>query len=295
MLHAPGFPRSHVESLRLLLLVDDEPGLPGASLVVEHGFSCWVETDSGRVLFDAGQGRAVVANAEQLAVRLEDADAVVLSHGHYDHTGGLALLPGQLPIRRVVAHPDFDTSHRGRSAGRDRDIGIPEAAALALLRTNVQRRREPSEVIPGVWATGEIPRVTDEGPGGAFFRDALGHDPDPIVDDQALLVRHITGLVLLLGCAHAGVVNSLRYARALFPGEPLIGVVGGMHLRHATSRRIERTAAELAAGSTGIVAPAHCTGDEARRRLMNRMPHRYCHVGVGSSLELDRNGDWRTS
>lgn len=279
-----------MDHLRLRLLVDDEPR--GAGLSVEHGFACWVSTEAGALLFDTGAGGALLANAERLGVELSTARAIVLSHGHYDHTGGLAALLGRLTSPRVIAHPDFDGPHRSRSTGVDRDIGVPEAARRALAGARVERVRAPTELLPGVWATGEIPRTTGEDVGGPFFLDQEGQRPDPLLDDQALLLRHRAGLVVLLGCAHAGLSNTLRYARRLFPGTPLLGVVGGMHLRSASAERLEAVAEELAALEVGLVAPAHCSGDEAKRRLAHRFGERYRAVVVGSTLQLGPEGQW---
>jgi len=270
--------------------VDDEPGAPG--LLTEHGFACWVETDRGAVLFDTGLGDALLPNALTLGVDPSRADAVVLSHGHHDHTGGLARLSQLFPLPRVLAHPAFDGPHRSRSTGADRDIGGPEPSRRALAGATGERRREPTAVVPGVWVTGEIPRVTGEDVGGAFFLDADGRSPDPLLDDQALIVRHRAGLVLVLGCAHAGVLNTIRHGRRLFPGVPVVGVVGGMHLARASADRLEATTRELAALDGALVAPAHCTGAGARRALHAALAGRYHHAVVGTELRLGADGAW---
>ena len=283
-------PGAAVERVSLHVVVDDAPGAPG--LVSEHGFSCWVATEHGAILFDTGLGHALLGNARRLGLSLGDARALVLSHGHYDHTGGLAPLLLEVPIPRVVAHPAFDGPHRSRSTGADRDAGVPDAGRLALASVVVERSREPTEVVPGVWATGEIPRSTDEDVGGPFFTDRGGRFPDPLLDDQALVVRHQAGLVILLGCAHAGVRNTLRHARRLFPGVPIRGVLGGMHLHSASPARLEATLGELAAGDA-LVGPAHCTGEHAKAVLQAGLGSRFCRVVVGSILELGRDGDFR--
>jgi len=282
-----------VERVSLRILVDDEPGAPG--LLTEHGFACWVETDRGAVLFDTGLGDALLPNALALGVDPSRADALVLSHGHHDHTGGLARLAELFPVPRVVAHPAFDGPHRSRSTGADRDIGIPEPSRRALAGATVERRREPAAVLPGVWVTGEIPRVTGEDVGGAFFLDADGRSPDPLLDDQALIVRHRAGLVFVLGCAHAGVLNTIRHGRRLFPGVPVVGIVGGMHLSRASAARLDSTTRELAALDGALVAPAHCTGLGARRALHAALGERYHHAVVGTGLRLGADGGWDAS
>ena len=281
-----------VRDVRLRVLIDDEPGAPG--LLVEHGFALWVETELGRVLFDTGHTGAFVANAQRLGVELTGADVVVLSHGHYDHTGGLTQLLDVLPQVRIVAHPSFDGAHRARSTGEDRDVGVPPEARRALQRACLERHAIPVEVSPAVWTTGEIPRTTDEDVGGAFFSDEAGHVPDPLLDDQALIVRHRAGLVVILGCAHAGVVNTLRQVRQLFPLERVAGVVGGMHLRHASPSRVEATLSELRAEQAALIAPAHCTGQSAQAALVEAVGSRYRRLVVGSGLRLDDTGQWHS-
>ncbi len=284
---------SQVRFLSLRLLVDDEPGAPG--LATEHGFACWVETDQGAVLLDTGLADALLRNALALGLDLTRADALVLSHGHYDHTGGLARLAQLLPVPRVVAHPAFDGPHRSRSTGVDRDVGVPEAARSVLARVALERRREPTEVSPGVWATGEIPRVTGEDVGGPFFLDGDGRCPDPLLDDQALIVRHRAGLVFVLGCAHAGVLNTIRYGRHLFPDVPVAGVVGGMHLAAASADRLAATVRELVALDGALIAPAHCSGAGAKRVLHAALGGRYHRATVGAELRLDTAGGWERS
>ncbi|MBN2194937.1 MAG: MBL fold metallo-hydrolase [Polyangiaceae bacterium] len=282
---------SMVERLSLRVLVDDAPGEAG--LLTEHGFACWVSTDQGAVLFDTGVGGALLPNAARLGVDLGRADALVLSHGHYDHTGGIAPFLAQRRVPLVLAHPAFDGPHYSRSSGDDREVGLPDSARLALAGSALERRSEPSEPLPGLWATGEIPRLTDEDVGGPFFADREGVSPDPLLDDQALIVRHRSGLVILLGCAHSGVINTVRYARRLFPGEAVRAVIGGMHLRNAPSVRIDATLAELIALDEALVGPAHCTGEHPQRALRAGLGGRYRRVVVGSVLELGPAGEWR--
>lgn len=279
-----------LESLALALLVDNERGVTG--LRVEHGFACWIGTEHGALLFDTGAGGVLVDNARHLGVDLASVSVLVLSHGHYDHTGGVAALVERAGSVRVVAHPAFDGPHRSRSTGTDRDIGLPASARSALDRVAVERRREPLEVLPGVWTTGEIRRVTGEDAGSRLFADPEGLEPDPVPDDQALVLRHRTGLVVVFGCAHAGVQNTLLHVRGMFPGVPVRGVVGGMHLEHAPAGRVEATLAALDELGDALVAPAHCTGVAARRRIQAGLGDRFREVVVGSRLELCPDGAW---
>jgi 7,8-dihydropterin-6-yl-methyl-4-(beta-D-ribofuranosyl)aminobenzene 5'-phosphate synthase len=146
-----------------------------------------------------------------------------------------------------------------------------------------------TEVMPGVFLTGEIPRETDfEDVGGPFVLDEAGMRPDPILDDQALYFDSPEGLVVLLGCAHAGVVNTVCHVRRLVPNRPVHAVFGGMHLLAATPERIARTLDALRAWGLQRLGPAHCTGVAASARLWTEFPQACTACAVGSRFMFQR-------
>lgn len=258
----------------------------GPRLLGEHGLAFWIELDGRHVLFDTGQGNVLTANAYWLGVSLAEVDAIVISHGHYDHTGALAdALRGDRP-KTVFAHPSaLEAKYARNRDGSSREIGIPFPCFQAVRRKAAQviDTRSPATVIGGLTVTGPIPRVNDfEETGGPFFIDQACRKADPLDDDQAVFFETSEGTVVLVGCAHAGVINTLRYVDQLTDGRPIHAVIGGLHLVQASPERIGRTVEELRRLHVRRVAPAHCTGTAAVAALWQGLPGRCvdCHVGT---------------
>jgi 7,8-dihydropterin-6-yl-methyl-4-(beta-D-ribofuranosyl)aminobenzene 5'-phosphate synthase len=210
---------------------------------------------------------------------------IVLSHGHYDHTGGLLAVWDVAPQARLLLHPAAILS----KYVRDRDssaryIGMP-LACIDAVHSRLDRvvwTDHPVEIAPGVFVTGPIPRTTTgEDTGGPFFQDAACQVADPLMDDQAIYIRTSQGLVVLLGCAHAGVVNTLNWIEHLEPGVPVNTLIGGMHLGQASPDRLSSTLECLRCKSVAHLHPAHCTGWRASMALAQAFPNacKPCSVG----------------
>ena len=272
--------------MRIVVLADNTARTRG--LLGEHGLSLWVERGGHCVVFDTGQGLALGQNAEALGVLLSRADAVVLSHGHYDHTGGLALLLQGRRHLPVYAQPEAMSPRYSRRDGETHEIGMPAAARQALVRWGAFRSSKvPLPVCGGVRLTGSIPRLTDlEEEAGTFFLDGEGREPDPLVDDQAAFVETRAGTVVLVGCAHAGVVNTLLRVESL-TNAPIHAVIGGMHLARAGPERIAATVAALAERHVTRVVPCHCTGLAATAALAGELGPRCTPGHAGLVLELE--------
>jgi 7,8-dihydropterin-6-yl-methyl-4-(beta-D-ribofuranosyl)aminobenzene 5'-phosphate synthase len=259
-------------------------------LIAEHGLAVWIECDAGRILFDTGQGRALAHNAERLGVDLSTADAIALSHGHYDHTGGLPTALAAAPGATVYAHPAArGTKFAWSPTSPPRAIGVPGASAEALSANKGRfiETRGPTELFGGLRLTGEVPRTTEfEDGGGPFALDEACAVPDPMLDDQALFFPSTEGIVLILGCAHAGVVNTMRYVAELMGDERLHCVMGGMHLVGASDERIAKTMDAFRAFDVGRIGPAHCTGERAVARFHREFPERVFACPAGSRFEF---------
>ena len=278
------------DRVRITVLVENNAR--GAGILGEHGLAVWIETGGHRLLFDTGQGMALEPNAERIGIDLASADAIVLSHGHYDHVGGLEWVLGQAPDAELHLHPQATEAKFSGSAGarRAHRVTIPfvEREEFAVPGRRVVTTREAHEVVPGVWATGEIPRTTDfEDTGGPFFLDEAMTRPDPLLDDQALFIPSPDGLIVIFGCAHAGVVNTLRHIEELVGKDrPVRLLLGGLHLLQASARRMDETITELAAREPERMVFCHCTGSQAVCRLEREFPGACLNGHAGMVLEI---------
>jgi 7,8-dihydropterin-6-yl-methyl-4-(beta-D-ribofuranosyl)aminobenzene 5'-phosphate synthase len=274
-----------LNSVRITTLVDNNSA--GDGMLSEHGLSFFIQSGSASVLFDTGQGRAIGPNARKLGLDPASADAVVLSHGHYDHTGGLeeVLSAGTRPA--LHAHPAaFEPKFARDPGGKSRVIGMPAAVKTLAQLSDINYTTWPVEVCASVRLTGPIPRETEfEDTGGPFFLDAECACPDRLVDDQAVFIETDRGTVVVLGCAHSGLINTLQYVRRLTSDRPILAVIGGMHLGSASKARLDRTVDELREIGVGQIGPCHCTGDAAAARFREEFPEGSIECRAGTVIE----------
>jgi 7,8-dihydropterin-6-yl-methyl-4-(beta-D-ribofuranosyl)aminobenzene 5'-phosphate synthase len=262
----------------------------------EWGLSLLLCAGAQRILLDTGAGHVLRGNARALKVDLSDIDALVLSHGHYDHTGGIgALLPSRDRLR-VFVHPSaFATSYWKRRGTVETWRMTPARAELAAQVRDIVDTTMPTFVTPAVLVTGEIPRETDFEDTGltkeAFLDEAMAI-PDPIVDDQAVVFRVPQGVVVLLGCGHSGLVNTLQRVRALLGVDRIHAVMGGSHLIAASPARLERTIAELEAVGIERLLLSHCTGTEAFARLAQAFPGKCSWPRAGTVVTFGTPSSW---
>jgi 7,8-dihydropterin-6-yl-methyl-4-(beta-D-ribofuranosyl)aminobenzene 5'-phosphate synthase len=277
-----------IRSLSITAIVENTAGT--FDLLGEWGLSLWIEADQHHIVYDAGQGRSLRENAQRLGIDLSAAQALVLSHGHSDHSGGIAELIASGFRGRLYAHPAALTPKFQReknSLVREKGLSASCQQALRSHSVEVINTSAATEIAPGIVVSGAIPRNTDfETTGNSYFLDQACTRQDSLVDDQALFIESAEGWVVITGCGHSGMINTLAYARHLTGSPRIFAVVGGMHLLHASKERIRRTAEEMHRSGVRLLAPGHCTGSEATAYLQNHFPADVKVLQAGTTIRF---------
>ncbi len=274
-------------SVTITVLADNIAG-PGP-VQGEWGLSLFLQTDGQRILFDAGSGQVLLGNARALEVDLARANAIVVSHFHLDHTRGLEqalAATGRVPL---YIHPDALLTRYWKEEGGVESMRLPFTRDQLTARVSkLVETRKATPIADGIWVTGQIPRVTDFEDTGIpnVFMDEQARVPDAILDDQALFFRVPEGVVIVLGCGHAGVVNTIRYVSELLGEERVYAVIGGTHLIAASPERMSRTIEALRRYDVQKIMLSHCTGLEAYARLTTAFPGRCSWPATSTRIQL---------
>ena len=276
-------------NLTATLLVDDK--IISSQLIPEHGLSWLLNFGTNQYLFDTGQGAALSMNAAALNVLLAEVNAVILSHGHYDHSGGLRCVIDVNQSVRVYSHPKVAIPRFSlREDGRKHQIGMPFGiqSCLSDMRQRWIRTSDPTVIDDMLWMTGSIRRnCAFEMPDVSLFTDEIGSNVDAFEDDQAVFVETSRGSIVFLGCCHAGVCNTLTAARNLTRDKPIFAVLGGFPLSRAESSRIEQTIKAMRSLGVQNVAPRHCTGDTAKDSMRQAFGSGFRHCAAGEIFIFD--------
>jgi 7,8-dihydropterin-6-yl-methyl-4-(beta-D-ribofuranosyl)aminobenzene 5'-phosphate synthase len=277
----------HPSSISIHLLVENHAYRN--DLGAEHGLSFYIQDGGEQVLFDTGQSGLFAANAAAMGLDIKRVTKVVLSHGHYDHSGGLKDLCELTPAVQIFAHPE---ASRVRFSIKDpqhpKSIGMPEASREWFEKKGFTPTDTTTSITANLNASGSIPRCHEiEDTGGPFYLDESGTIPDPISDDQALWFVAAEGLVILLGCAHAGVVNTVEQIQLASGVDRVHALIGGFHLLNANEQRLDFTFQYLHEIKPRILAAGHCTGALVVERLRLEFSDAFVPSGAGSIFRFD--------
>jgi len=275
--------------LRITTLSENTAGT--VDLLAEWGLSILIETGKENILFDTGQTITASYNTDSLEIDLKRIDKIVLSHGHHDHTGGLRQILRQMGKEvEVIAHPDMWTNkYRRRKGKKDKYIGIPfQRQELESLGANFTLTTKPVKVTDNIMTSGEVPMVTDYETidSALLVKGDGGWQPDKLLDDLALIINSDLGLIVILGCAHRGMVNTLYHAQQLTGVKTIHSVLGGAHLISASKERIRLTIAALKELGVQKLGLCHCTSLPVISLLAHEFGDKFFFNNAGTIFEI---------
>jgi 7,8-dihydropterin-6-yl-methyl-4-(beta-D-ribofuranosyl)aminobenzene 5'-phosphate synthase len=259
----------------------------------EHGVSFLIETPAGRLLFDTGQsGEVLVHNAVKMGIHLDQCRALAISHAHNDHTGGLErFLELAKPGIPLYANPDLFQERFSIKGDRTRSIGLMLSPAELSRAVALRLSESPAEILPGVWTTGEISGRSElEGRSKHHFIRKDGEwQPDPYRDDLSLVLEGRDGLVVVCGCCHAGLLNTLAHVRRNFQKD-ILAILGGLHLANASPENLEyviRVLKKEFCEKIPNIYSNHCTGERAILALARAFGEQVQPYPAGTVLNFD--------
>ncbi len=273
--------------IRVHILADNTVRKRG--MIAEHGLSLWIEKDEKKILFDTGQSSVFYHNSKIIGINLEETDSIVISHGHYDHCGGLQYLPCRGKAPPIYVHPDAFIkkyiSHSNQIIGAGLPFKIDD---YKWLKNALVYTRQPLWIEKEILVSGEIPcsNTFEEVPENLYIEHEGEIINDMMLDEQMLIVEDNGEIAVFLGCSHPGIINSVKYAQNLIPDKRIKLLVAGMHLQNVSPIRLQMTIQHLMDINIKKIVPLHCTGFDAMCEMKRFLGKRCAILSVGDSIEV---------
>ena len=278
--------------LKLTILCENT-AIPSLGILGEHGFAVLIENEENSFLFDTGQGHSIIHNAFCLEKDLRKVKRIFLSHGHYDHTGGLEKVLNITEKIDIYAHPDIFSERIAvlKRGGKkiEKNVGMPESKEVyEALGARFVFNKTFTDVEPDMYLTGEVPRLTtfEKADKRLMIKKDGRLVPDPLNDDQSLVVTTPRGLVVVLGCAHSGMINTLNHIKEKLPGQKIWMVIGGTHIGFLTDEQVRETIVALDGFLIERIGVSHCTGLAQSMKLMQAFGDKFFFANAGSVIEV---------
>ncbi len=272
--------------IKLNILADNIVTKSG--FIAEHGLSVLIETPEGDFLLDTGQGMVFEHNAKLLGLNLDRIKDVILSHGHYDHAGGIKNLAMTRKINLFAHNMAKRKRFKLIERGKYKSIGIDWLDDQTVEKNiNWVLSDKPHYLSDNILLSGQIPRQIDfEKPPAHFYflDDNNKYIKDTVPDDQSVFINTPKGLIIITGCAHSGLINSIMYAKKLFKTDKILAVVGGTHLLNATDEKIDKTISAIIDLKVEELYAGHCTGLRSMHIFYNRLKNRFHSTEVGQQI-----------
>jgi 7,8-dihydropterin-6-yl-methyl-4-(beta-D-ribofuranosyl)aminobenzene 5'-phosphate synthase len=273
-----------------IICVSNDIVVKDSTLLSEHGLSFWIRTEYGTVLFDTGQTPGVLShNLKELRLSLQNIDMLALSHAHYDHTGGLVAVLSNNTKLVMFAHPDIFRPRYSLRQGEYRSIGLAYDQFSLSQQIKLNLSNTPTEITPNLWTTGEISERPEPvgGSPNLFIHDGVDWQPDPYRDDMSLVLETTLGLVVICGCCHAGILNTLFHVERKFKG-PILAVLGGLHLLYAEDQYLEHVVRVFDEHFPDVSFYLnHCTGGNTFNKLVNAFGSRVKACPAGTIVNFN--------
>jgi 7,8-dihydropterin-6-yl-methyl-4-(beta-D-ribofuranosyl)aminobenzene 5'-phosphate synthase len=262
-------------------------------VLAEFGWSLLIEADGKKILLDTGPSISACHNADILGVDLSQIDKIVLSHSHFDHTGGLrdVLLKMRKKEVEVIAHPDIWKIRYNRYDKGDKFMGVPfQRQELENFGAKFNLTTQPVKITDTIMTFGEVPLVTEFeeksvpafGGSGRFIQEGTEFKTDTVLDDLGIVIKTDAGLVVILGCAHRGCINSIYRAQQLTGIQKIHAVIGGAHLISESVERIHQTIAALKELNIDKLGLCHCTGMPAVMMMAHEFGDKFLFCNAGT-------------